>query len=145
MISEGKLQIHLYPEELSEGRENMTKILVGKDTRQGSIKGSDEDIYIFAWRENRRVCVFNGFKVVREIPFKDKDQMVKSTFDVKDLVVRLLINSSGLACEHQGSCLGLYEYAGEHQGRPSYRQMHTVTGDCKCYLYYIETDKWCSW
>ena len=101
-------------------------------------------ISIFVWRENGKVCISeDSFDRVKEISYKNEDGMLSTTLDIAEVkeLKKMLITSTGPACEHDGDCLGYYEHAGEHNGRAYFKQLHTVPGEC-WYLYYDGTFNW---
>ena len=111
---------------LPDGEEDKSCIQVGimEDTK--------ETIAVHVWVSEQKLYIQHQEKLVLVTKIDTDSDLMEVKFSLEFSVV---ISSSGGAAQFCGDYLGQYNYAGEHNGRPYYRQLHTVGSEVIGYLY----------
>ena len=129
LIKSSTIKIQLKTAYLPDGEEDKSCLYVGViGDRRTSVK-------IHAWVSEQKLYVKYKESLVTTKIETGSELMQVEIF----LPVPVVISSSG-AGQHRGRSLGQFNYVGNHNGRPYYKQLDTVGSQCTGYLYSDDTD-----
>ena len=97
----------------------------------GVMEDTKEIIAVYVWISQQKLYVQYKGSLVLVNKIDTETDIMRVEFDFN---VPIVISSSGGAAEYGGWYLGQYNYAGEHNGRPYFRQLDTVSSEAR-YLY----------
>ena len=124
-VAKCKLKVEVNPKYLPMGEENKTQVIIGKT--------ESEIIRCYMWKDEDFVFTEHGGEKAKVKCAIDKLSSVCYTFPCEKYLV--LFSANTLKCN---AVIGQYEYGGEHNGHPYYKQK----GRRSFYLYYGNDNQW---